>query len=46
MRKSLVLCSAAVLGACGQHDTAPYTEAAGAPKSIETRALEAGARML
>ncbi len=46
MRKSLVLCSAAVLGACGQHDTAPYTEAAGAPKSTETRALEAGARLL
>ncbi|MBE7375419.1 OBAP family protein [Pseudomonas lopnurensis] len=45
MRKPLILCSA-LLVACGQHDTASYTEVAGAPKSAETLALEAGARLL
>ena len=46
MRQFLMLCSALGLAACAQHDTASYTEAAGKPKSVETHALEAGARLL
>lgn len=46
MRKLSVLGSAVLLAACGQHNTASYTGAAGAPKSAETRTLEAGAKLL
>ena len=46
MRQLFVLSSAVLLAACGQHNTASYTEAAGATKSAETRTLEAGARLL
>ncbi|MCQ4255960.1 OBAP family protein [Stutzerimonas stutzeri] len=46
MRKLSVLGSAVLLAACGQHNTASYTDAAGAPKSAETRTLEAGAKLL
>ncbi len=46
MRQLFVLSSALLLAACGQHNTASYTDAAGAPKSAETRPLEAGAKLL
>ncbi len=46
MRRSLIMGGAALLVACGQHNTASYTDTAGAPKSAETRALEAGAKLL
>lgn len=46
MRQLFVLSSALLLAACGQHNTASYTAAAGAPKSAETRTLEAGAKLL
>ncbi len=46
MRKLSVLSSALLLAACGQHNTASYTDAAGAPKSAETRTLEVGAKLL
>lgn len=46
MRQLFVLSSALLLAACGQHNTASYTDAAGAPKSAETRTLEVGAKLL
>jgi len=46
MKRTLLLGSSLLLGACTQHDTASYTEAAGAPKRAATQALEAGARLL
>jgi len=46
MRQLLVLSSTVLLAACGQHNTASYIDAAGAPKSAETRTLEVGAKLL
>ena len=46
MRKTLVILSAASMVACSQHNTHSYTDAAGAPKSPKTAALEAGAKLL